>query len=84
MALKTAAEIDAVDQEYFESQIRPLLAANHVEFIGEISAEEKNEFLGNATALPIDRPEPFGLLMIEAMACGTPVSSVRADLFQRF
>ena len=73
--LKIAAKVDAVDQEYFDSKIRPLLKTDDVEFIGEIGEREKNEFLGNATALlfPIDWPEPFGLVMIEALACGTPV-----------
>jgi glycosyltransferase involved in cell wall biosynthesis len=73
--LKIAAKFDAVDQEYFDSKIRPLLKTDDVEFIGEIGEREKNEFLGNATALlfPIDWPEPFGLVMIEALACGTPV-----------
>lgn len=72
--LKIAAKVDPVDREYFESQIRPLLAQPHVEYIGEISETQKAEFLGNATALlfPIDWPEPFGLALIEAMSCGTP------------
>ncbi len=75
MPLKIAAKVDAVDQEYFESKIRPLLEGEDVEFIGEISEREKSEFLGNAMALlfPVDWPEPFGLVMIEALACGTPV-----------
>ena len=73
--LKIAAKVDRADQEYFETKIRPLLNNPLVEFIGEIGYPEKNEFLGNALALlfPIDWPEPFGLVMIEAMACGTPV-----------
>jgi glycosyltransferase involved in cell wall biosynthesis len=73
--LKIAAKIDAVDREYFEGKIRPLLEGEGVEFIGEISEPEKSEFLGNAMALlfPVDWPEPFGLVMIEALACGTPV-----------
>jgi glycosyltransferase involved in cell wall biosynthesis len=64
-----------VDQEYFDSKIRPLLETNDVEFIGEIAEMEKDDFLGNALALlfPVDWPEPFGLVMIEALACGTPV-----------
>lgn len=72
--LKIAAKVDVVDREYFERVIRPLLAPPDVEFIGEISEAEKGEFLGNALALlfTIDWPEPFGLAMIEAMACGTP------------
>src|SRR5690606_6986315 len=63
------------DQEYFERWIEPLLASPHVEFIGEIGEDRKAEFLGNARALlfPVDWPEPFGPVMIEAMACGTPV-----------
>lgn len=74
--LKMAAKADALDKEYYETEIKPLLARSpHVEFIGEITDAEKNEFLGNASVLltPIDWPEPFGLVMIEAMACGTPV-----------
>lgn len=72
--LKIAAKIDKVDREYFESQIKPLLKRPGIEFIGEISESEKSSFLGNALAylFPIDWPEPFGLTMIEAMACGTP------------
>ena len=73
--LRIAAKIDRADVEYFEDQIRPLLALPHVEFIGEIGEDEKCDFLGGATALlfPIDWPEPFGLVLIEALACGTPV-----------
>ncbi len=72
--LKIAAKIDRVDQDYFDSTIRPLLGPG-VELVGEISDAQKGEFLGGARALlmPIDWPEPFGLVMIEAMACGTPV-----------
>jgi glycosyltransferase involved in cell wall biosynthesis len=75
MPLKIAAKIDTVDQEYFKTQIEPLLAGADVEFIGEIAEQQKAEFLGNAAALlfPIAWREPFGLVMIEAMACGTPV-----------
>src|SRR6478672_3585993 len=77
--LKIAAKIDRVDQDYFESEIAPLLNTSLAEFVGEIGDEEKDEFLGNAYALlfPIDWPEPFGLVMIEAMACGTPVIAYR-------
>jgi glycosyltransferase involved in cell wall biosynthesis len=73
--LKIAAKVDRVDKEYFESVVAPLLHDPVVEFVGEIGETEKDEFLGNAFALifPIDWPEPFGLVMIEAMACGTPV-----------
>lgn len=75
MPLRIAAKIDAVDKEYFSDRIRPLLDHPLVEYLGEIGEHEKNDFLGNARALlfPIDWPEPFGLVMIEAMACGTPV-----------
>jgi len=73
--LKIAAKVDKADQEYFDTTVKPLLNAGDIEFIGEIGEADKNEFLGNAFALlfPIDWPEPFGLVMIEAMACGTPV-----------
>jgi len=73
--LKIAAKVDKVDEAYFQATIAPLLDQPGVEFIGEIDERGKAEFLGNARALlfPIDWPEPFGLSMIEAMACGTPV-----------
>jgi glycosyltransferase involved in cell wall biosynthesis len=73
--LKIGAKIDKVDQEYFDTVIAPLLKTSDVEFVGEIGYPEKNDFLGNAMALlfPISWPEPFGIVMIEAMACGTPV-----------
>ncbi|HKS54694.1 MAG TPA: glycosyltransferase family 4 protein [Steroidobacteraceae bacterium] len=73
--LKIAAKVDAVDREYFEARIAPLLDHPLIDYIGEIGDEDKSEFLGNARALlfPINWPEPFGLVMIEAMACGTPV-----------
>jgi glycosyltransferase involved in cell wall biosynthesis len=73
--LKIAAKVDRVDKRYFKRVIEPLLDASHVEWVGEISDREKDDFLGNAYALlfPIDWPEPFGLVMIEAIACGTPV-----------
>ena len=72
--LKIAAKVDAVDRGYFERVVCPLLKRPNIEFIGEIGDEAKPEFLGNAIAsiAPIDWPEPFGLNMIEAMACGTP------------
>jgi len=75
LPLKIAAKVDAADKVYFQEVIEPLLAQPHVEYIGEIDEEGKQEFLGRARALlfPIDWPEPFGLVMIEAMACGTPV-----------
>ncbi|HEV2098515.1 MAG TPA: glycosyltransferase family 4 protein [Stellaceae bacterium] len=79
MKLKIAAKVDNVDREYFAERIEPMLAAPHVEFIGEISEDQKSEFLGNAAGLlfPIAWREPFGLTMIEAMACGTPVIAFR-------
>jgi len=75
MELKIAAKVDAVDREYFQDIIKPLLNDPYVEYIGEISEAEKESFLGEAYALlfPIDWQEPFGLVMIEAMATGTPV-----------
>jgi glycosyltransferase involved in cell wall biosynthesis len=76
LPLKIAAKVDRVDRGYWRGKIGPLVRANPlVEFIGEIGESEKASFLGNALALlfPIDWPEPFGLVMIEAMACGTPV-----------
>ncbi|MFC5569191.1 glycosyltransferase family 4 protein [Lysobacter yangpyeongensis] len=73
--LRIAAKVDLADRAYFANEIRPLLDDPLIEFVGEISDAEKATFLGNALALlfPIDWPEPFGLVMIEAMACGTPV-----------
>ncbi|HEY1383699.1 MAG TPA: glycosyltransferase family 4 protein [Dongiaceae bacterium] len=76
LPLKIAAKIDKVDQEYWDSVIEPMVHSHpNVEFIGEVNEEEKADFLGNARGLlfPICWPEPFGLVMIEAMACGTPV-----------
>jgi glycosyltransferase involved in cell wall biosynthesis len=75
LPLKIAAKVDKLDLEYFEARIRPLLNAPGVEFIGEIGDADKPAFLSGAIALlaPIDWPEPFGLVAIEAMACGTPV-----------
>src|SRR5262249_40643379 len=73
--LRIAAKVDVVDEKYFHEEIEPLLNDPGVEFIGEIGEDKKGEFLSAAGALllPIDWPEPFGLVMIEAMACGTPV-----------
>jgi glycosyltransferase involved in cell wall biosynthesis len=75
MKLKIAAKVDKVDEAYFAEHIEPLLSQPHVEFLGEICEDQKAEFLGNAAGLlfPIAWREPFGLVMIEAMACGTPV-----------
>ena len=75
MPLKIAAKVDRADRRYFKREIEPLLKDPHIEWLGEISDKDKDEFLGNAYALlfPIDWPEPFGLVMIESMACGTPV-----------
>jgi glycosyltransferase involved in cell wall biosynthesis len=77
--LKIAAKVDRADAVYFKTQIEPLLDGPGVEFIGEINEHQKTQFLGNAKALlfPVDWPEPFGLSMIEAMACGTPVLAFR-------
>jgi len=75
LPIRIAAKVDEADREYFERDIKPLLALPHVEYVGEINDSQKAEFLSGAHALlfPIDWPEPFGLVMIEAMACGTPV-----------
>jgi len=77
--LKIAAKVDRVDEQYFHEEIEPLLKGPGVEFIGEINERQKADFLGEALALlfPIDWPEPFGLALIEAMACGTPVLAFR-------
>jgi hypothetical protein len=80
MPLKVSLKIDQADRQYYESYIRPLIQDNpNVELIGELNEQEKTEFLGNAYAVlfPIRWPEPFGLVMIEAMACGTPVIATR-------
>jgi glycosyltransferase involved in cell wall biosynthesis len=80
LPLKIAAKVDTVDRAYFHEVIEPMLADPLVDFVGEIGDAEKSDFLGDARALlfPIDWPEPFGLVMIEAMACGTPVIAWRA------
>ncbi len=79
LPLKIAAKVDRADREYFEQVVHPLLAQPHVEFLGEVDEEEKGKLLGGAYALlfPIDWPEPFGMVMIEAMACGTPTIAFR-------
>jgi glycosyltransferase involved in cell wall biosynthesis len=75
MPLKIAAKVDKADEDYFNEKIQPMIRAGNVEYIGEINDSDKSEFLSGAIVLlvPIDWPEPFGLVMIEAMACGTPV-----------
>lgn len=77
--LKVAAKVDKADAEYFKASVEPLLKFAHVEFIGEINDAQKPDFLGRAkaTLFPIDWPEPFGLVMIESMGCGTPVIAMR-------
>jgi glycosyltransferase involved in cell wall biosynthesis len=79
LPLKIAAKVDKADREYYEQEIRPLLDQPRVEFLGEVDEKDKGELLGGARALlfPIDWPEPFGMVMIEAMACGTPVIAFR-------
>jgi glycosyltransferase involved in cell wall biosynthesis len=79
LPLKVAAKIDDRDRGFYEQHLKPLFAEAHVEFLGEIGEEDKGSFLGDAAALlfPIDWPEPFGLVMIESMACGTPVVAFR-------
>ncbi len=79
LPLRVAAKIDDKDRAYYEQRIKPLFADPHVEFVGEIGEKDKGAFLGEAGALlfPVDWPEPFGLVMIEAMACGTPVVAFR-------
>lgn len=80
LPLKIAAKVDPADSDYFRRVVQPLLEHPLIEFIGEIDATQKGEFLGGARAMlfPIDWPEPFGLVMIEAMACGTPIVAFRA------
>ena len=77
--LKIAAKVDKADEKYFREKIQPLLDGPGVEFVGEVDERNKTKFLGDARALlfPIDWPEPFGLVMIEAMACGTPTLAFR-------
>jgi glycosyltransferase involved in cell wall biosynthesis len=77
--LKMAAKVDPVDEEYFHDVVEPLLREPGVEYVGEVDEAERSDFLAEAIALlfPIDWPEPFGLVMIEAMACGTPVLAFR-------
>lgn len=77
--LKMAAKVDPADRVYYEAAVEPLLNHPLIEFVGEISDAEKNDFVGNAVALvcPYDWPEPFGLVLIEALACGTPVLAYR-------
>ena len=73
--LRIAAKVDSVDRSYFEQHIRPLLSHRLIDYVGEIGENQKDDFIGNSRALlfPIDWPEPFGLVAIEALACGTPV-----------
>ena len=75
MPLRIAAKVDPADHAYFKQKIEHLLDHPLIEYVGEINDAEKNDFLGEAAALlcPYDWPEPFGLVLIEAMACGTPV-----------
>jgi glycosyltransferase involved in cell wall biosynthesis len=77
--LRIAAKVDRADQDYFDQRLKPLFSLPGIEFVGEMNEAQKPAFLGNATALlfPIDWPEPFGLAMIEAMSCGTPVIAWR-------
>jgi glycosyltransferase involved in cell wall biosynthesis len=79
LPLRIAAKIPRLQTHYFKEQIEPLLDGNQVDFVGEVNKSQKQDFLGGAAAVlfPIDWPEPFGLVMIEAMACGTPVIAWR-------
>lgn len=77
--LRMAAKVDITDQAYFDANIKPLIDGEQIQFIGEVNHEQKNEFLGNASALlmPIQWDEPFGLVTVEAFACGTPVIALK-------
>lgn len=79
LPLRIAAKIPRMQSHYFKEQIEPLLDGDQIDFVGEVNERQKQDFLGNAMVLlvPIDWPEPFGLVMIEAMACGTPVIAWR-------
>jgi glycosyltransferase involved in cell wall biosynthesis len=79
LPLKIAAKVDKADEDYFNRVIAPLVDGTQVEFLGEIGDARKNDFLGRAMALlfPIDWPEPFGIVMVESLACGTPVVAYR-------
>ena len=80
MQLRIAAKIPRGEQRYFTEQIKPLVDGEHIQLVGEVDDNAKQDFLSEAAALlfPIDWPEPFGLVMIEAMACGTPVIAYRS------
>ena len=79
MTIRIAAKIDPADGPYFREVVAPLMKMRHVDYLGEIAETDKGEFMGRALAMlfPIDWPEPFGLVMIESMACGTPVVAFR-------
>jgi len=79
MPLRIAAKVDPADRNYFEAEIEPLMSHPLVEYVGEITDDEKDDFLGDAYAMlaPYDWPEPFGLVLIESLACGTPVLAYR-------